>query len=136
MHVIDDIRSIVVLALNYVKYKRATISQSVYEDLIMSNRLVAAVESEPHPKSGQKHRSSGDFSLNSGQYTVKIDSGDNPDPKNIIFNIKKDVSGGDDSTIQHNVRDGSVISLKKNERTLYIGDPIGATTNFVVEFYD
>ena len=99
------------------------------------SHLVAAVESEPHPQSGQKHRSSGDFSLNAGQYTVKI-TGDNPDPKSIFFNIMKDVSLGHDPKVQIDVGDGSVINFEDNERTIYIADPRGATTDFVVEFYD
>ena len=99
------------------------------------SHLVAAVKSEPHPQSGQDHRSSGDFSLDAGQYTVKI-TGNNPDPKSIFFNIMRDVCHGHDPKIQINVGGGSVINFEDSERTMYIADPRGATTDFVVEFYD
>ena len=97
------------------------------------SQLVAAVESESHPQSGQDHRSSGDFSIQPGQYSVKISG---PNPKQIFFIIKRNVGDGDpDPTVQVNVGDGSVINFSNDERAIYIADPRGAAANFVVEFY-
>ena len=97
------------------------------------SQLVAAVKSESHPQSGQDHRSSGDFSIGPGQYSVKISG---PNPKHILFNIKRNVGDGDpDPTLQINVGDGSVINFTNGERAVYIADPQGAATDFVVEFY-
>lgn len=106
----------------------------------MATILMASVVSEPQPLSGQKHRSSGDFSTDlmpentiAWKWVVK----NTPNPDAIRFNVKHDISGGIDTTWFKNLYNGKqTTNDMKKERTLYISDPSGADgNNFTVEVY-
>lgn len=79
--------------------------------------------------SGQSHRASSNFNLpyiaNSG-YAVVC-------PKNVKFNINKDVSGGNDDVVLRDIKDGDLINKFSGEN-LYIADASGADNSFMVSF--
>ena len=100
--------------------------------------LIAAVQSEPQPQKGQKHRSSGDFSTDNADSSAtgllfKINKS-NPKWNSIHFDVKEDKSGGKDPVIYTDVYSGNREPVVR-ERTLYIADPEGADTDFTVEVY-
>lgn len=85
------------------------------------------IHSEPHPQSGQKHRSSKNFGTNDmpdwGSLEWKC-------PDGVSFNVKKDVTGHDPTEFE-NVKNGTVTKYKSH-RNLYIADPTGATVAFEI----
>jgi len=87
------------------------------------------IHSEPHPQKGQKHRSSENFGTNdmADWGGLKWEC-----PDKVSFNVKKDVSGGIDTTEFENVKNGTVTKYKSH-RNLYISDPKGASTAFDIK---
>jgi hypothetical protein len=99
---------------------------------------IAQVTSSAQPQSGQKNRSSGDFSTEGvpggySKFLWKI-SGSGVNPTAIQFDVMKDKSAGIDPTIFSNLTDGSVTDIYQ-DRQLYIANPKGATSNFIVTVY-
>ena len=88
----------------------------------------ASVTSEPHPQSGQHHRSSGNFStegLTGSKFKWSC-------PQGIVFNVKKDKSWASDPTIFSDVTNGTITNTY-DARSLYIADPRHASENFTVK---
>lgn len=105
----------------------------------MAQQLIASITSDPRPQSGQKHRSSGNFSTEGApsgthniQWTIAMSDGSSPD--GITFDVMKDVSGGTDPTIWSGVRNGSQTSYS-SYRSVYIANPSGASKSFTVLAY-
>lgn len=87
----------------------------------------ASVSSEPNPSPGQKHRSSGNFStVNCSGSKLKWSCS-----QGIVFDVMKDVSGGTDPTIFHDLTNGSETDTNQ-DRSLYIANPRHTTENFTV----
>jgi len=87
-----------------------------------------SVVSEPQPQSGQKHRSSDNFS------TDNLDDWGGLKwscPDGISFDVKKDKSGLPDSTEFSNVSNGTITKFS-GDRNLYIANPEGASQEFTV----
>jgi hypothetical protein len=86
------------------------------------------VRSEAGPQKGQSHRSSENFGTN-----------DMPDwgklkwtcPEGVTFDVKKDISGGRDSTEFKGVKNGDTTDYKSH-RNLYIANPSGSSVAFNV----
>ncbi|AHN22022.1 DeoR family transcriptional regulator [Lysinibacillus sphaericus] len=102
-----------------------------------TNTLIASVTSEQNPQSGQKHRSSGNFStegLPEGTTTLlwKVEGGG--DSNAIKFNVMQDKSAATDPVIFKGILSGNRTDAK-SIRSLYIADPSGATSSFVVHVY-
>jgi len=102
-------------------------------------KLIAAVQSEPQPQKGQKHRSSGNFSTVSADScaTILIFKIDKSNPKwnSIRFDVKEDKSEGKDPVIYTDVYSGNREPVVR-ERSLYIANPEGADADFTVEVYE
>ncbi|AFU17397.1 Phosphatidylinositol-specific phospholipase (plasmid) [Bacillus thuringiensis MC28] len=99
----------------------------------------ASIVSEKGPQSGQKNRSSGNFSLEkvkSKQVRVLIKNASGQEA-NINFRIMRDKSGDADPTIWSNIKNGSILTVPTdaNSSSLYIANPSGATSSFIVEFF-
>lgn len=101
--------------------------------------LAAQIESLYHPQSGQKSRSSNNFSLNhlaeGTRVGVRIEG---EGFASLSFNIARDVSGGTDRTIWSNVCDDYILTIPSGDNSkLYIANPSGYTSNgtFLVKFY-
>ena len=106
----------------------------------MATVLMASVVSGPGPQSGQKHRSSGDFSTDSmpnNTVAWKWVITNTPNPDAVRFNVKHDISAGIDTTWFEDLYNGKQTDNNmKKERTLYISDPSGCDGNdFTVEVY-
>ncbi|MDO7877667.1 DeoR family transcriptional regulator [Hymenobacter sp. ASUV-10] len=106
----------------------------------MGQTLLATITSEAHPQSGQKHRSSGNFStegMPSGTkyilFTVQPSGSDNPNA--IHFDVMQDKSAAIDPTRYANMYNNSQGSYLEPQRSLYIANPTGATANFTVSVY-
>ncbi len=107
----------------------------------MSQQLLATVTSQAGPQSGQKHRSSGNFSTeNAPSNTQKllwkvVPGDDNVSPSNIKFKVMRDKSAASDPTIWTNLSNDSETDYKSS-RSYYIADPSGAgSSNFNVLVY-
>lgn len=88
---------------------------------------VVLISSEKGPMSGQKHRSSHNFQLgNEARYIIECD----PDVK---FDISHDVSAASDKTIYTDVKNGMIINTP-TDNNLYISDPEGVSSTFIVKF--
>ena len=98
-----------------------------------------SIISQPSPQSGQKNRSSGNFSLGSIQnQQVRVILRDaNGREAYISFRVMYDKSADTDPTIWSNVRNGSIVTVPSGASSgnLYIANPNGANSNFTVEFY-
>jgi len=89
---------------------------------------MVSVTSESHPKSGQKHRSSDNFStknLTGGNYLLWTCS-----DKNVSFTVNIDKSGTD-PTFVSNLHDGAITEYRSEEK-FYIADPKNASGSFTV----
>ncbi len=93
-----------------------------------------SVHSEKGPQSGQKHRSSNNFS------TKGLDTDDTPPhymlvscPGNITFKVNIDVKGGSDKEWAKEVYNGAILPYRSEDK-FYIADPSGATSSFDVKF--
>jgi len=86
----------------------------------------ATVRSEPEPQSGQKHRSSDNFSVkgceNSLEWVI---------PEGIRVDIKEDKRFGVDPTHFTGVRNGQITDSPMSSK-LYIANPSGASQPFDV----
>lgn len=101
-----------------------TITYSAFEP----EEGVVYVNSDKGPMSGQSHRSSENFQLgDAARYKVECSE------SNVSFTIAHDVSAANDKTIYTNVKNGSIINTPTDNK-LYISDPSGASTNFLVKF--
>ena len=103
---------------------------------LMTRQLIASVTSEKQPQKGQDHRSSGNFSTQGfpeGTKTLawEIEGGGETDI--IKFQVKEDVSGKD-PVLFVEVYSGNRTAVKTS-RSLYIADPVGATSSFIVHVY-
>ncbi|MGG2134755.1 phosphatidylinositol-specific phospholipase C domain-containing protein [Bacillus sp. S2(2024)] len=99
----------------------------------------ASIVSEKGPQSGQKNRSSNNFSLGSAkgkQVRVLIKNAEGQEAS-ISFRVMRDKSADTDPVIWSGVRNGSLLTVPTdaNSSNLYIANPSGATSNFTVEFY-
>ncbi|MFF2887943.1 DeoR family transcriptional regulator [Paenibacillus sp. NPDC057967] len=104
----------------------------------MPQELVTSIRSEKAPLSGQKHRSSGNFStevLPPGTKRLRWEvEGGGVDQYDITFDVKRDVSAGTDPTELDDVISGNT-SKVISARSLYIANPSGAQTSFLVKVY-
>lgn len=101
---------------------------------------IASVISGPGPSSGQKNRSSGNFSIDSLPlgtsslyWQVVTQDGQSIDP-NISFNVMDDRSAASDPVIFRGVFNGAITSVR-TDRSYYISNPSGANQNFIVKVY-
>ncbi|MGJ5673581.1 MAG: hypothetical protein ACR9NN_08230 [Nostochopsis sp.] len=94
-----------------------------------ADSLCTSVTSSPSPQSGEKNRSSGNFSTQNCEPRLKWEVA----PR-IIFNVMRDKSAGKDPVILSNVNDGKVTDAI-DIRSLYIANPQNATENFEVKVY-
>ncbi|MBH8566662.1 DeoR family transcriptional regulator [Nostoc sp. CENA67] len=94
-----------------------------------ADTLCATVTSEAQPQSGQKNRSSGNFSTQGCGPRLKWTS-----PPLIVYRVMRDVSGGTDPVILGAVTNGLVTNAI-NERSLYIANPQNAKQSFQVTVY-
>jgi hypothetical protein len=103
----------------------------------MSDRIkIASVTSESQPLQGQKHRSSGNFSTEDvpggfSKFYWEISGVAVPD--GISFDVMKDRTGNDHTTF-NNLTNGSVTEVQQ-DRELYIANPKGAASSFIVTVY-
>ncbi|NDI34559.1 DeoR family transcriptional regulator [Chengkuizengella sediminis] len=111
---------------------------SEYEGPVEQLTLIASITSNGGPQSGQKHRSSNNFS------TVNIPSGteklyweivNNSNADTISFRVKEDVAIWTDPIIFNSLKNGSYTNVIKND-SIYIADPSGTGGNsFTVNVY-
>ncbi|MBH5318808.1 DeoR family transcriptional regulator [Paenibacillus sp. GSMTC-2017] len=105
---------------------------------VQTRELVASIRSEKAPLSGQKNRSSGNFStevLPTGTKRLLWEvEGGGVDPYDITFNVMRDVSAGTDPVELEGVITGNA-SRVVSARSLYIANPSGAQSSFVVKVY-
>lgn len=102
-----------------------------------TKQLIASVTSEKEHQSGQKHRSSGNFStegLPEGTKALSWEIEGGGDPDSIKFNVMQDKSAASDPVIFKDVLNGNRTEVK-SIRSLYIADPSGASSSFVVHVY-
>ena len=102
------------------------------------SRLIASIVSSPRPLPGQTSRSSRNFNLNSirvGEiFNVIVVQGGRVN-NGIRFNLKRDIALGRDPIVGPNMRTGTYQRTSNYPlNPVYIADPRGATTNFVVQF--
>lgn len=86
---------------------------------------VSSITSSGTVQEGQKHRSSGNFSLQEqpkGTLALVWAISNNSQENVIAFDVMKDVSGGTDPTIFSNLGQGSVTATN-TDRSLYIANP-------------
>ncbi|KOY83473.1 DeoR family transcriptional regulator [Lysinibacillus macroides] len=104
---------------------------------LSTKQLIASVTSEKGPQSGQKHRSSGNFStegLPQGTKALVWEIEGGGDPDLISFNVMQDKSAATDPVIFKDVLNGNRTAVK-SIRSLYIADPSGASSSFIVHVY-
>ena len=102
----------------------------------MTRKLIASVTSEKQPQEGQEHRSSGNFStqgLPEGTKTLAWEIEGGEETEVIKFQVKEDVTGKDPVYFVE-VYNGNRTAVKSS-RSLYIADPVGATSPFLVKVY-
>lgn len=103
----------------------------------MADRIkIASVTSEASPQNGQDHRSSGNFSTEDvpggfSKFYWEISGVAVPD--GINFDVMKDRTGKD-PVEETDLTDGSITDVVK-DRQLYIANPRGASTSFLVTVY-
>ncbi|MGW6151099.1 phosphatidylinositol-specific phospholipase C [Bacillus mycoides] len=101
--------------------------------------LISQISSESKPLSGQKNRSSQNFSINNlptGTKGLKwvIEPTEKDNASTISFNVMIDVSLGTDSVRWGNISNGSKTEAYTNSK-YYIANPSGATNKFTVKIY-
>ena len=104
----------------------------------MAKTLVATVVSNDKPQSGQKHRSSGNFSTDSipqGTSYVSFEVTDTANPDIIHFDVMRDKSMGIDPTEYSNAYSGFQSDNVTPHRSLYIANPKNASGDFTVNVY-
>ncbi|MDT3497923.1 phosphatidylinositol-specific phospholipase C domain-containing protein [Bacillus toyonensis] len=100
----------------------------------------ASITSLYRPQSGQKNRSSNNFSLNhiAAGKKVRVEVHGEGE-SNLTFKIMRDKSGDTDPTIWSNVKHGTILTIPANTQlgSLYIANPSGYSSNgsFTVKFY-
>jgi hypothetical protein len=103
----------------------------------MSDRIkIASITSDSKPQQGQSHRSSGDFSTEDvpggfSKFYWEISGVTVPD--GISFDVKKDKVGRDHTPFE-NLTNGSITEIEQ-DRQLYIANPKGASSSFLVTVY-
>ncbi|MGR5897577.1 DeoR family transcriptional regulator [Bacillus cereus] len=105
--------------------------------------LLATVQSGKNVQPGQKHRSSGDFSMTVPSGTKELyffvasatDPNDEDKQHEIHFDVERDKSGGKDKTVYKDVHDGYTTTNLQSDRKFYISNPSGATKDFQVLIY-
>lgn len=99
----------------------------------------ATIVSEPNPQSGQKNRSSGNFSLDSakGKQVRVLIRNANGKEADISCKVMRDKNNDTDPTIWSNVKNGSLLTVPTDyySNNLYIANPNDANSNFTIEFY-
>ncbi|MEI5906978.1 phosphatidylinositol-specific phospholipase C domain-containing protein [Bacillus spongiae] len=100
--------------------------------------LVATISSEGGPQSGQKHRSSNNFTtVNVPANTEKLywEISGNTNADAISFSVKEDVAIWTDPIVFNSLKSGSYTSVKKND-SFYIADPRNTGgKSFTVKIY-
>lgn len=102
----------------------------------ITRQLIASVTSEMQPQKGQEHRSSGNFStqgLPEGTKALAWEIKGGGEAEVIKFSVKEDVQGKD-PVLFTEVYSGNQTAVK-SFRSLYIADPVGATSSFLVHVY-
>jgi len=102
----------------------------------ITRQLIASVTSEMQPQKGQEHRSSGNFStqgLPEGTKALAWEIVGGGEAEVIKFSVKEDVPGKD-PVLFTEVYSGNQTAVK-SIRSLYIADPVGATSSFLVHVY-
>ncbi|PIJ96186.1 DeoR family transcriptional regulator [Lysinibacillus sphaericus] len=100
----------------------------------MEKILIARVKSQDVPLTGQKNRSSGNFSTlvlpeNTKSLKWEIEDGDD-----YTFNVMQDVCAGTDPVIYSNVMSGNRTEVN-SQTSLYIANPDGPNGTFLVNVY-
>lgn len=105
----------------------------------VAQQLIASIVSTPKHQSGQKHRSSGNFSTGNAptdtsqiRWVVVTDDGSSPD--GISFDVMQDIHWDTDPTIWSGVRTNQQTNYQSH-RSVYIANPSGAESNFTVLVY-
>ncbi|MCC5643149.1 hypothetical protein LC607_09380 [Nostoc sp. CHAB 5824] len=93
---------------------------------VFAQSTCACVTSESRPQSGQRNRSSGNFSTQGCAASLKWTA-----PIPIVFDVKQDVSGGSDPTPFSGLTN-DVVTVNPNQRSLYIANPKNANASFTV----
>jgi hypothetical protein len=95
----------------------------------MSDRVqIASVRSEGAHQSGEKHRSSGNFSTDNtpdGYQQFEWEVSETEQPGNVKFNVMEDKSAHSDPVIFEQLTNSSTTDIVKSRR-LYIADPSGS----------
>ena len=100
---------------------------------------VASVLSQPRPQSGEKNRSSGNFSIGSlpsgttSLYWQVVRQNGTSELPGASFRVMRG-GGLIDRVIFNRLANGSTSSVRTN-RSLYIANPSGANENFIVKVY-
>ncbi|MFJ8119902.1 phosphatidylinositol-specific phospholipase C domain-containing protein [Bacillus mycoides] len=111
--------------------------------IVRNEKLEGQIDSLYRPQSGQKNRSSGNFSLghlpDGARVRVSIEGGGETV---LNFRVMRDKSGDTDPTIWSNVKHGSIVTIASgaNKNNLYIANPsLGSAPSpggtFKVKFY-
>lgn len=105
----------------------------------MTKQLIASITSEAQPQSGQKHRSSGNFSTESApsgthKLTWVVTPLDGSPADGIYLDVMKDVTAGRDTTEWSGIRSDQQTDYKAF-RNVYIANPSGASGKFTVSVY-
>lgn len=99
---------------------------------------IASVRSEGQPQSGQKHRSSGNFSTDDapdGYNSFEWQVSETEQPGNVKFDVMEDKTASSDPTIWSQLTNGSSTDVQKKRR-LYIANPSGSNGgSFLVTVY-
>lgn len=114
----------------------------------MATELLVTTTSFPEPMKGQNHRSGNNFAIpylpkGTNSFTFKVVPTGTDRPDSIRFNVYSDNPMGKDhiiwggENVESEVYNGYKTSqnIKTYEDSLYIGDPIGATSSFNVEIW-
>ncbi|MGG1573516.1 NucA/NucB deoxyribonuclease domain-containing protein [Fictibacillus sp. NRS-1165] len=97
---------------------------------------IATIRSEGQPQDGQDNRSSDNFTIgNIPPYATKLQWKIVDGPKDVKFDVMKDISFGVDETIYYDLQDGSETEIKTSE-DFYIARPENTDgESFTVEVY-
>lgn len=104
----------------------------------MNRQLVSTIVSQPQPQSGQKNRSSNNFSTKTapaGTKYFQFEVAEAPDNDAVFFNVMQDKTAATDPVIYFNEGNGNRTNIITKSDSLYISNPSGASTNFEVKIY-
>ncbi|WP_214481846.1 phosphatidylinositol-specific phospholipase C domain-containing protein [Bacillus sp. SM2101] len=100
--------------------------------------LIGTISSEGGPQSGQKHRSSNNFTttnIPAGTKQLYWEIVGNANAQSISFSVKEDVAIWTDPIVFNSLKNGSYTEVVKND-SLYIADPLSTSgQSFTVNIY-